>query len=449
MTRDYDVVVIGAGNAGQGAAGVAREAGRSVAVIEADLVGGTCPNRGCVPKKVLVAAAEALDVIARAGSHHIEVAGASLDWPALIRRKRAIVEPLPGEMAASLARRGIDLVRGAARFRGPDTVEVAGETLRGAHIVVATGSVTRRLPIDGADLMMTSDEFLEMDALPSSIAFVGAGVIAMEFAHVLARAGVKVTLLEVAPRPLAQLDADAVAALVAYSRTLGIDIHTGVEVEQIAAHGDRLTVQYRDAGAAVTLEVDRIVNGAGRVANLDGLDLDAAGIAVDRGRVALDDTLRSKDNPRVYFAGDAVTGAPQLSPVATYEGRIVGHNLVDDEPRTPDYSTWPSAVFTVPALAQVGLTEEQARDQGVNVVAKESDIRGWISARSYGEEAAYAKVLVDQDSRRIVGAHLLGHGAAETIHLFAMAMRCGITADELARGEYVYPTFSNDVKFLV
>lgn len=450
MSREYDLVVIGAGNAGHGVAGIAREAGWSVAMVESDLVVGVCPNRGCVPKKVLVAAAETLDAIARAGGHHISVPEAVLDWPALIERKAGIIEAIPGGMESNLASRGIDLIRGEARFTGPTTVEVGGETLRGKKIVVATGSKPRPLPIDGAHLMMTSRDFLEMEQLPGSIVFVGAGVIALEFAHVLVRAGVKVTLLEAGPRPLLRLDEGLVGALVEYSRTLGIDILTGVEVEQIAEAGDRLTVRYQVGGETTTLEADRVLNGTGRVANLDDLNLAVAGIIVERGRVSLDAHLRSTENPDVYFAGDAITGAPQLSSVATYEGRIVGHNLVsDDPPKSPDYSTWPSAVFTVPAIAQVGLTEEQARDQGIEVDVKVNDLRGWISARSYVEDVAYAKVLIEKGTDRVVGAHLLGHGSAETVHVFSLAMRHGITATDLKQGYYVYPTFTNDVKFLV
>ncbi len=180
----------------------------------------------------------------------------------------------------------------------------------------------------------------------------------------------KVTILEAGPRPLLRLDEGLVGALVEYSRTLGIDILTGVEVEQIAEAGDRLTVRYQLGGETTTLEVDRVLNGTGRVANLDDLNLAVAGITVERGRVSLDEHLRSTENPDVYFAGDAITGAPQLSSVATYEGRIVG-------------------------------------------------------------------------------AHLLGHGSAETVHVFSLAMRHGITATDLKQGYYVYPTFTNDVKFLV
>jgi glutathione reductase (NADPH) len=451
MTKRYDLVVLGAGNGGQAAAGAARKAGWSVAIVEERDVGGVCPNRGCVPKKVLVAAAETLDAVQRAAEHHVTVGEARLDWKALIARKRSLVGPLPTQMEASLRERGIDLVRGHGVFVGRDTVEVDGTRLEARHIVVATGSRPRPLPIEGAELLKTSDDVLEMDELPVSVAFIGAGVVALELGHVLQRAGAKVTVLEVMSRPLPRLDPDAVNALVDHSRTLGMDLRAGVKVTRLAgANGAGFAVAFEEDGVRLELRAQMVVNGAGRIANLDTLQLERAGVTVERGRVARDVYLRAVENPKVWIVGDALPDTPQLSPVATYEGRLVGHNLLHpEELRTPDYGSMPSAVFTIPALAQVGLTEEEAAQQGLAVDVKVNDLRGWISARTFNEAAAFAKVLVEKETRRIVGAHLLGHGAAEVVHLFAFAMRHGVTADALAGALYAYPTFSNDVKFLV
>jgi glutathione reductase (NADPH) len=451
---DYDLIVVGAGNAGLAAAGVAREAGWSVAVVERRDVGGTCPLRGCVPKKVLVAAAEALDQIARADAHRIAVGAATLDWPALMARKQTFVAGVPAELERSLAARGIDLLRGAARFVGRDAVDVDGRRFRARKFVVAVGSVPRRLPFDGADQVITSDALLELRERPASLAFVGAGVIAFEFAHVLARAGTKVTLLELLPRPLARLDADAVDALVAVTRSLGVDVLTGVSVRAVERDGAALAVHYTTEGAnggeAATLRVDCVANGGGRVADLAGLALDAAGVGLRDGRPALDAYLRSVENPDVYFAGDANPTAPQLSPVATYEGGIVGRNLVGEAPQyTPDYRPIPSAVFAIPALATVGLTEDAARREGLAYEARAHDMRDWRSTRTYAERVAYAKVLVERETDRILGAHLLGHGAAETIHAFALAIRHGLKSADLRETVYAYPTFHSDIRYLL
>jgi glutathione reductase (NADPH) len=185
--HQYDTVIIGAGNAGFGAAGVLHEAGQRVVMVERDEVGGTCPLRGCVPKKVLVAAAQTLDVIARANEHQIAVGKPELDWPALIARERSFVEGVPAELEASLARRGITLQRGSARFVGPKAVAVGGEILEGRNIVIATGSRPKQLPIAGFEHAITSDDILRRTTLPASLIFVGGGVIGLEFGHVFAR----------------------------------------------------------------------------------------------------------------------------------------------------------------------------------------------------------------------------------------------------------------------
>ncbi len=448
-TESFDLVVLGAGNAGQAAAGAARAAGWHVAIIEADLVGGVCPNRGCTPKKVLVAAAETLDAIRRAPGHAITVDGATLDWPALIARKRGIVDPLPDQMAASLAKRGIELIRGQAAFVDRDVVAVGDRTLTAPKFVVATGSRPRPLSFEGARHAWTSTDFLAMETLPESMLFIGAGVVAMEFAHVLARAGAKAIVLARGAQPLGRFDADAVAALVAHSRELGIDVRTHASVARISPRGDRFAVDVVQDGETTTLDVAQVLNGAGRVANVDGIGLEHMGIPVSGNRVELDPYLRAKANPNVYFAGDAIHDTPQLSPIATKEGRLVGHNLTRDDLRPIDHRTVPQAVFTIPAIARVGLTEAEAAAQGIAVDARVTDMRDWISSRTYREEAAFAKVLVERDTGAIVGADLLGHGAADTIHVFALAMRYGIPAADIQTIDYAYPTTSNDVKYLV
>lgn len=450
MIEHYDVLVLGSGNAGLAAAGAAQAAGRRTAVVEAGDAGGVCATRGCVPKKVLVAAAQSLDAIARASSHQIAVGAPELDWTALIDRKETFVDGVPSEFEASLEGRGIDFVRGKARFIGPNRVTVGSSTLSADKIVVATGSVPRPLPIPGAEHLITSDELLNTRALPESVAFVGAGVIAFEFAHVLARAGTEVTLLEVAPRVLPAIDAEAADQILDATRKLGVRVETGVSVDRISASRGRRCIQYRTADDADReINVGLAVNGAGRIANLAGLDLHAAGITVDRGRVQLDAFLRSAENEAVYFAGDAITGRPQLSPLATYEGRIVGHNLIDDHPEPAVYGHQPAAIYTVPAVATVGLTEEEARREYENVECFVNDLRDWRSSRTHAESTAWAKVLVDRDTDRILGAHLVGHGAEETIHTFALAIEKGITASEIRGRVYAYPTFHSDIKYLV
>lgn len=449
MSNDYDVVILGAGNAGLAAAGAARSAGKRVLVVEAGEVGGVCPLRGCVPKKVLVAAAETLDAIARARTHEISVGPATLDWPRLIERKQSFVDGVPEEFKQSLTRRGIDLIRGRAKFSGAHEIAVGAARYAGRKIVVATGSTPRPLAIPGAEHLITSDDLLGLSSQPESIVFVGAGVIAFEFAHVLARAGTRVTMLEVAPRVLPALDVDAAERIAEVTQELGVEIHTGATLNHIEKRCDGYAIHHRVDGHKAVANGQTVANGAGRIADLAGLDLLSAGITLSQGRIELDAFLRSIENPDVYFAGDAVPGRPQLSPLATYEGRVVGHNLTHEALIPAEYGFQPAAVYTVPALATVGLSERDATEAGLDFEVRTHDMREWRSARTYGETAAWAKVLIENGSGRVLGAHLVGHGAEETIHTFALAIEKGFPASEIAARVYAYPTFHADLKFLV
>lgn len=445
----FDLVVLGTGNAGLAAAREARQAGLSVAVAERRDVGGTCPLRGCVPKKVLVAATAVLDQIARAPAHHIAVGAPRLDWPALIRRERGFTEGVPEEFESTLEKRGIALFRGAARFLAPDRVAVGEARLQARHIVIATGSVPRALDLPGAELLRTSDDLLFDETLPESLVFVGGGVIALELGHVFRRAGSAVTILEMAPRLLPPADAELSERLRAETERLGIRVLTGVEVRGIARTPQGLRVECAVEGRAETIDAAVVANGAGRVPALQELDLARAGITLEKGRIATDARLRARAAPHIHVVGDARSGAPQLSPIATYEGAIAGRNIAHGREETVDLTGIPSCVYTIPALAQVGMTEQAAREAGIDIEVRVNDMAGWRSARTYAEHAAFAKVLVERGTDRLVGAHILGHGAEEVIHLFGLAMRHGLKAQALRDFVYAYPTFGSDTKYLL
>lgn len=450
MAEDrYDVLILGGGNAGMGVTVATRKAGLSVALAENRELGGTCPNRGCTPKKVLVAAGHALDEIARASGLCIAVGKPRLDWTALIDREKSMISHLPASFAKLLAERGVDVLHERAVFAGPNAVRVGGRVIEAKNIVIATGSKPRRLPIAGAEHMISSDDILSERAQPRDIVFVGGGVIAFEFAHVYARAGTRVTILEVLPKFLPALDADAVSEIVRESERIGITLTTGVKVKSVAPRGERLAVTFEHEGAERTIEADRVVNGAGRVADVDTLDLKAGNVWLRDGRIELDEYMRSASNPAVHVCGDALWSSPQLSPVATYEGRIVGRNIVEGPKEKPDYSCIPSCVFTVPALASVGLTEAKARESGRKIKVEVNDMSDWLSSRTYNESAAWAKVILDENNGRILGAHMVGHAAEELIHIFALAMKFGITANDIRETVYAFPTFTNDIKSLV
>src|SRR5262249_29123963 len=281
--------------------------------------------------------------------------------------------------------------------------------LQARHIVIAGGSKPRPLPIPGAEHLLTSDHMLSESRRPESVIFIGGGVISLEFGHVYARAGSSVTILEALPRLLHQMDADAVAQLQAENERIGLQVRTGVRIERIEANGGRFRVVFTHEGIEKTAEADWVVNGAGRIADVDGLNLSAGRIDHDNGRINIDAHLRSTSNTRAYVCGDAIAAAPQLSPVATYEGDIVGRNIVDGPMHSPDYASIATAVYTVPALAAVGLTEAGVTAKGLAADVHVNDMRDWFSARTYAETVAWSKIIVDRGSDRILGAHFVGH----------------------------------------
>ena len=450
MTADsFDVVILGGGNAGIGVTGPARRAGMRVAMIESRDLGGTCPNRGCTPKKILVAAGHALHEIERAGVHHIAVGKPKLDWAALIDREKAMIKDIPGNLAQSMERRQVEVIRGEAVFAGSDTIRVGDRLLKAKHIVIATGSKPRPLPIPGAELMITSEEMLGEREQPGSVIFVGGGVISLEFGHVYARAGTDVTILEALSQLLPAMDADAVAHLREESERIGIRVKTGVSVQRVERAGERLRVIYSHDGAEHAAEADRVVNGAGRIANVDTLDLEAGHVEHNNGRISVDRYLRSTSNPNVYVCGDAVPISPQLSPIAVYEGDIVGRNIVEGPQHSPDYEGMATSVFTVPALASVGLTEAAARQKGFAVDVHVNDMLGWFSAKTYAETVSWSKIVVDRATDLILGAHFVGHEGQELINVFGLAIKFGITARRLKDQVYAYPTFSADIKHML
>ncbi len=448
MDRRFDLAVVGTGVA-SGAASRCREAGWTVAVIDSRPVGGTCALRGCRPKKLLVSGAEAVNAPRDMAGKGVRASDLSIDWPELMRFKRSETDPSPQAFMEGYARQGIEVFRGRARFVGPSALAIDGNQLSSRHVLVAAGARPAPLPFPGAEHLTASDEFLELDPLPRRIAFVGGGYISFEFAHVAVRAGAEVTIIHRGPRPLEGFDPDLVDLLVKRTRGLGVRVELTTEVRGIDRVGPGVVVHGRGADGDRRFEADIAVHGAGRIPDLDDLDLERAGVARERRGVTVNQYLQSVSNPAVYASGDAVATGPPLTPKAGQDAEVVAQNLLEGNHRTPDYRAIASAVFTVPALAAVGHTEATARAQGLRFRARWEDMSSWLSSRRLGETASAYKVLVDEESGRIVGAHLLGPHAAEVINLFALAIRFDIPASELKKVLYAYPTSASDIPFMV
>jgi glutathione reductase (NADPH) len=369
-----------------------------------------------------------------------------IDWPELMRFKRSFTEPVPKRREDGFAKAGIAAFHGQARFVGPTTLQVGEETLKGRFVVIAAGMVPADLKIPGTGYLTTSDQFLELNELPRSIVFIGGGYIAFEFAHVAARAGSQVTVLHRGPRPLALFDPDLVDQLVERTRELGIDVHLGTEAIGIEKSFAQLIVRAVASGETGTFQAEMVVHAAGRVPEINDLNLDVAGIEWDKRGVRVNEFLQSVSIPSVYAAGDAAaSGGPPLAPVASYEGQIVATNLLNGNRETPNYLGIPSVVFTVPQLAAVGLSESEAREQNLKFRVKKEMTSTWYSSRRVAETYSGYKVLVEEGTDRILGAHILGSAAGEVINLFALAIRSGMHATDLKHMLFAYPTSGSNL----
>lgn len=449
MAKKYDLVVIGTGTAATVAATRCRAAGWTLAVIDHRPFGGTCALRGCDPKKVLVGMAEALERPRRLRGKGIREQGLGIDWPELMAFKRSFTGPVPPMKEESFAKKGIDTFHGLARFTGRNMLDVGGETLEGRHVLLAAGAEPMKLGVAGEEHLTTSDAFLELERLPGRLVLVGGGYIAFEFAHIARGAGAEVTMLEQAPRVLGPFDQDLVGWLVEKSREIGIDVRTGTAVEAIDKTGDGFVVRTFADTNEETFQADLVVHAAGRVPALDALDLEAAGVEHEEGRLKLNEFLQSASNPAVYAAGDVAQMGPPLTPVSSHDGKIVAANLLEGNHAKPDYTGVPSVVFTIPPLVSVGLREEDAREQGLKFRVNHQRTSDWYTNRRLNEETAGFKVLVEKGSGRILGAHLLGPHADELINLFALAIRSRLSAEDVKAAIFAYPTSASDVSYMV
>ncbi len=450
MTKPFDLVVVGTGSAASTVASRCRSAGWQVAIVDSRPFGGTCALRGCDPKKVLVGAAEVIDWNRRMKGNGVRAEEARIEWAELMRFKRSFTEPVPKQREESFAKAGIAAFHGRARFVGSRAIQVGDDVLEGRYVLVAAGAKPANLKIPGAEHLTTSDQFLELDELPPRIVFIGGGYISFEFAHVARRVGAHVTILHRGARPLDLFDPDLVDQLVKRTRQLGVDVQLQTHAEGIERAPGGLTVHASTSGEKRVFEAEMVVHGAGRVPEINDLDLATAGVEFEERGVKVNEYLQSISNPTAYAAGDAVSsGGFPLTPVAGYQGRIVAANLLEGNHRTSNYRAVPSVVFTVPPLASVGLQERDARERGLRFQTKHENTSAWYSSHRVGEECSGFKVLVEEGSGHILGAHLLGSQAEELINLFTMAIRSGLPAADLKEMMFAYPTHASDIAYMV
>lgn len=446
MAQHYDVLVIGSGSAGYTVAAKCQEAGRRVGILESRELGGTCPNRGCNPKKVLTGAAQ---IIARA--RHMEGKGltgeSALAWDELASFAQSIIEPMPGIVERRLKDKGVSLHRGRARFVGDNRLRVGDAELTADQIFIGTGAIPRPLQMPGREHVINSEEFLKRRSLPQSLVFIGGGYISFEFAHAAARAGAKPIILQ-RSRPLKNFDPDLVDLLVEASAAIGIEVHSNTPVLAVEKSDDGFVLRAGENGER-EFRTDLVIHGAGRVADVLDLDLDKAGVEASSKGIAVNEYLQSVSNPAVYAGGDAAATGYPLTPTAYLEGRVAARNMLNGNQEAIDHTGIPSVVFTYPPLAAVGWLESEAREQGLTVDVKFENTAKWFSAKSIGLEHAGFKLLTDNESGKILGAHILGNHAEEVINIIGLAMRLDLTTGDLKQAVWAYPTSVSDIAYLL
>lgn len=446
--KNYDLIVLGTGTAGLTVANKCRQKGLSVAIIDNKPYGGTCALRGCDPKKVLVGFAEAVDQINRFQGKGLS-GTVKIDWEALMAFKETFTSSVPKDREDSLASKGIATLHGTATFIDNNTVKVEEQELTGKKILIATGASAMRLPFEGSHLLLDNEQFLDLKHLPKRLLFVGGGYISMEFAHIAARAGSKVIVVNDKERVLHQFDPFLVSLLEKHSQALGIEIINNSRVEGVVEESGCFQVKVQGKQGTSKYDVDLVIHGAGRTPNIHELNLTVANVQADKAGILVNEYGQSISNTSVYAAGDVAKGGLALTPVASFEAHNVASNILHGNKKLITYPATPSVAFTIPHIASVGLTEEEANLQGIEYKVNDLKTSDWFNAKRIAEPYEGFKILVSPDGKRILGAHLLGHKADEVINLFTIAIQRELSPLDIKQMILAYPTAGSDIPYMV
>lgn len=439
--RDFDLFVIGAGSGGVRAARFSAVKGARVAVAEDRYLGGTCVNVGCVPKKLFVYASHFRDEMHDAvAGYGWTVGKPSFDWPTLRDNKTREIQRLNGIYAGLLKDAGVRHIEGRATIVDAHTVEVAGQRYTAENILIATGGWPTVPEIPGAEFAVTSNELFSLEKLPKKAIVVGGGYIAVEFACIFHGLGVDVTQLYRGPLFLRGFDEDVRNHLAEQIKVRGVDLRFGTNVTAIEKHADGVRATLTDGS---TLDADLILFATGRHPNSADLGLEDVGVelAAD-GSVRVDDYLQTSV-PGIWAIGD-VTNRINLTPVAIHEGVCLSETLFNDNPRSPDHEYVPAAVFSQPPVGTVGLTEEQARKKFAQVDVYRSTFRAMKQTLTGGAERTMMKLIVDRESDRVIGLHMVGPEAGEIVQGFAVAIKAGATKADFDATIGIHPTSAEE-----
>ncbi len=438
MASVYDIVVLGGGPAGYPAAIRGAQLGAKVCLVEEDRIGGVCLNRGCIPTKTLHGAAHLVEMAA--AGRDIGLSGElTVDPAALLEHRKRTVDSLVGGVEKILKRRKVDVVRGRGRLVRPGAVEVEGHGLvEGRSVIVATGSSEIELPgmeFDGAAVLNSSD-LLELDRVPGSMIVVGGGVIGCEFASIFNAFGTDVTIVEMLPSLVATEDAQVVRYLQTYMKKKGISLRLAAKVSSLEKSAGRVTARL-ESGEELTAETALV--SVGRRPNTGGIGLDEIGVEYSRSGIAVDASMRTGAKG-VYAAGD-VTGGWLLAHVATREGIVAVENALGREAEV-DYKAVPTAIYTLPEISRVGLTEGEAGDLGIEYVTGRFPFAANGKAKGLGEEDGFVKWIASKEDGRLLGLHVIGPQATELLSAGITALGGKLTAGDFASPIFPHPTLS-------
>ncbi len=442
MAYDFDLFVIGAGSGGVRAARFSASYGARVAVAESRYLGGTCVNVGCVPKKLLVYGAHFAEDFGQAAGYGWSLGTPEFDWATLIANKNREIQRLNGVYRKLLEGSGVQIMDGHARLIGPHEVEVAGKTYSAKHILIATGGWPHVPDIPGKELTITSNDAFYLEQLPKRVVVVGGGYIAVEFASIFHGLGAQTSLLYRGELFLRGFDGAVRRHLKEEFDKNGLDVQFNTDVEQITRQADgSLLLALKDGR---TLETDCVLYATGRRPMLDNLGLENAGVAQDeRGYVKVDAQYRTSSES-ILAIGDVI-GRVQLTPVALAEGMAVAKTLFrPDEFRPVDYRNIPTAVFSLPNIGTVGLTEEEARKEGFEVRLFESRFRPMKLTMTDSQEKTLMKLVVDATTDRVLGCHMVGPEAGEILQGLAVAIKAGATKQQFDETLGIHPTAAEE-----
>lgn len=444
----YDVFVIGSGIAGQTAAEMLAKEGLKVAITDIREYGGTCANRGCDPKKIVLQFADLVHLSANLKNSGIDQIP-KIDWSAVQKFKSKFTNPVPKATEEDLKEMGISLYHQNPQFIDENHIMVEGKKVTAKNFVIATGMVPRTLKFSGAEYLKIRDDILNLKELPKSVAFLGSGYVGMEFAYLLSTLGVEVKMLDRGSRALSQFDPFLVEELTKRMESAGVEFIFDADITSVEKlrKNFRLTYEKKEKSYEITTEL--VVNTAGRVPSISNLDLEKGSIEYSEKGVEVNSYLQSKSNPNVYACGDVANASLPLTPLSGLQGYIVATNILNPKSKEFQYPLVPSSVFTQPNISSVGLTEEEAKNTYKDVKVYQGSVSGWFNAKKQKEDTYAYKILVNNRTMKIVGAHLLSTATNEDINIFTTAINAEMTVDEFKRLIFTYPSYANDLKSML